>query len=519
MKRNIAKLVFLLNHMLVMIYLCTFANSDAGISIHSIVPIILATLFLLDISYIMACDVTGNRILILFCALLALDSWYLLLSFRETPLETILFQLLSPVILYVSVQFVLFFLFQGYRYQLKKGVDILLFIAFVSAASSIFLSERIFAVCYGIQFVVSILCFLFVIGYHHKRIGYVIRSERKALLFSVGITAISFFIYYFFTWDIKDHIGNFGIYLTVLVFSFSIHGIAVKENSGMPISTVLDRKQRGLLTAVCLGLLCLVSFAFHLSVLLFITECNLLFCVIFLSNIFLGENLRQNKDIIVKDSYTFALEKLRREEQLKAEFSNFLHDDILQDLLSIKNMTGKSNRPEVQDLMYETLDDLNVRIRERMQDYHPVILKNLTVKENYGELIRSVQETFPQKRITVTFECAPDIFIAEPYDMLVYRLIKELLTNVYKHSNGDSAVITLLLEKDIIRLAVSDNGTKEISPEDIQTAVSQKGILSLKEQTDQLGGSMKVIKNQPRGLKIEVELPMRGEDSYQYFIS
>lgn len=519
MKRNMAKLVFLLNHMLVLVYLCTFANSDAGISIHSIVPITLATLFLLDISYMMACDVTGNRILILFCALLALDSWYLLLSFRETPLETILFQLLSPVILYVSVQFVLFFLFQGYRYQLKKGVDILLFIVFVSAAISTFLSGRIFAVCYGIQFVVSIPAFLFVAGYHHKRIGYVIRSERRALLFSAGITAIGFLIYYFFTRDIKDHIGNFGIYLTVLVFSFSIHGIAVKESQGMPIVAVLERKQGGLLAAVCLGFLCLVSFAFHLPVLLFIMECNFLFCVIFLSNIFLGENLRQKKDITANDSYTFALEKLRREEHLKAEFSDFLHDDILQDLLSIKNMTGKSHRPEVQDLICKTLENLNVRIRERMQDYHPVILKNLTVKENYGQLIRSVQETFPQKRITVLFECAPDIFIAEPYDMLVYRLIKELLTNVYKHSNGDSAVVTLVLVKDIIRLAVSDNGTKEISSEDIQSAVSQKGILSLKEQTDHLGGFMYVKKNQPCGLRIEVELPMRGEGSYQHFVS
>lgn len=43
------------------------------------------------------------------------------------------------------------------------------------------------------------------------------------------------------------------------------------------------------------------------------------------------------KNKVVKNSkYTFALEKLQQEEQLKTEFSNFLHDDILQNLLSIK---------------------------------------------------------------------------------------------------------------------------------------------------------------------------------------
>ena len=68
-------------------------------------------------------------------------------------------------------------------------------------------------------------------------------------------------------------------------------------------------------------------------------------------------------------------------------------------------MTPKSYRPEIKDIMIETLDNLNVRIRNQMQDYHPVILKTLTLKENLISLIESVSSAFPQRSLKVSFDC------------------------------------------------------------------------------------------------------------------
>lgn len=117
---------------------------------------------------------------------------------------------------------------------------------------------------------------------------------------------------------------------------------------------------------------------------------------------------------------------------------------MLQDLLAVKNMVSKAYRPDIQDVITETLDNLNIHIREQMQDYHPVLLKNLTIKENYMNLIEAVAQGFPQKNVSISFECPDSLFLVEPYTLLVYRLIKELLTNVYKHSDGDRAWVTLL---------------------------------------------------------------------------
>lgn len=37
----------------------------------------------------------------------------------------------------------------------------------------------------------------------------------------------------------------------------------------------------------------------------------------------------------------------------------------------------KADRPEVQKIITETLDNMNTYIREQMQDYHPTLLPNL----------------------------------------------------------------------------------------------------------------------------------------------
>ena len=77
---------------------------------------------------------------------------------------------------------------------------------------------------------------------------------------------------------------------------------------------------------------------------------------------------------------------------------------MMKDLLSVKNMTSKSNRPEVQKIIYDTLDNLNVHIRDQMQNYHPIILKSLTLKENLDNLLEGIDETFPNKDINISFE-------------------------------------------------------------------------------------------------------------------
>ena len=518
--KNIAiKPLFLINYLLLIFYVSWNIKGEQP-AIISGIPLLISTFMLIDITYISSCNIKESKVINLFCGLLALDSWYLLLSFEEGQSTQVTLTALHPIICYLSIKFILMFLFQGSGYKFRKATNLMLFVTCISSLVGIAISGRAFACLYGIQFLAGWLSFFFVLTYHRKRVAFVLKSEWKCILFSVIVITIFFIAYYIATINVKNHIANFGIYLPMLLFLMSIHGIVIKEHGSYPLSTVFNKRQTALI--LCLSLLALWLMAALIGggdKELFVAV-NSLFSFIYICNIILGVSLKQGESRIIKESkYKSSLRQLQQEELLKTEFSNFLHDDVLQDLLSIKNMMTKAHRPDIQDIIIETLDNLNTHIREQMQDYHPVILKNLTVKENYQNLIEAISQSFPQRKIVVSFDCSAALFLVEPYNVLIYRLLKELLTNVFKHSDGSRAWVMLTQENGIIELYVSDDGN---ATPDSLLAIDKskhKGIASITEQVNNMGGSITISDNSPHGICIQITLPMKGDVSYQHFVS
>ncbi|MDE5777019.1 MAG: ATP-binding protein [Lachnospiraceae bacterium] len=519
MKSTVSKTLFLTNYLLLIFYMSWNIN-EKQTAINSGVPLLISSFMLIDITYISSCNIRESKVMNLFCGLLALDSWYMILSFEEgLPKQTIL-TILHPVICYLSIKFVLMFLFQGSGYNFKRITDIFLFITCVGSLIGIFISDRVFACLYGIHLLTGCMCFVFILIYHRKRIVFVLKSEWKYILFSAVFTVCFFYIYYFATLHVKNHITNFGVYLTMLLFVISVHGIVMKENSSYPLSTVFSKKQTAFIVFLFLtisGLITALTRGGYKN--LFITV-NMVFAFIYICNMILGRNLMQGKNRLIKESkYNEALRELKQEEALKSEFANFLHDDVLQDLLSIKNMAAKAHRPNIQDIIIETLDNLNKHIRKQMQDYHPAILNSLTIKENYQNLIEAVSQSFPERNIMVSFDCSDILFLVEPYNVLIYRLLKELLTNVYKHSDGNRAWVTLTQENGIIELCVSDDGTACTDSVLATDSTKHKGIATITEWVNNMEGSVHFLDNTPHGICVQITLPMKGDDSYQYFVS
>ena len=513
-------LLFWLNHILSILYMSRIFSHNTPMTIENIVPLILVTFMLIDITYISACNVRENKIVSLFCGLLVLDCWYMLLLSDTRPAAQLVFAALSPLIWYVSIQFILMFLFQGGGYKFRKAVNTVLYAVCVAALVGIGLSDKIYALLYALQFFISWTCFLFVMVYHWRRIAFVLKSEWKSISFSALATMMVFCVYYFTTIGIPYHISNFGIYITILLFGLSVHGIVIKGHNSSPLSDIFSKQQSVAivgLSLMVLGLTYLIA-GYPLNELF--VAINLLFSFIYLCNIILGQCFKEGKGSLMKESgYYIAIQQLQKEEGLKTEFANFLHDEILQDILSVKNMITKIHRPLIRDTVMDTLEVLNKKIREQMQDYHPVILKKLTLKENYRNLINVVSQNFPMRDLQVSFECAETLFLVEPYNVLVYRLIKELLTNIYKHSDGSKAWVTLTLKDDRIHLCVADNGTAELSGLLLTDQTNHKGLSSISEQIGALDGTMEISDYEPHGVCIQIYIPMKGDVSYQYFVS
>ena len=168
MKHIIFKLLLLINSTLLVIYMGLVINIHAPCSISKIVSLFLSSLMLVDATYVSSCNIRNNKAISLFCGLLALDSWYILLSIPDNAIAGIIFYALNPIIWCVFINFILMFLFQVSNYKFKKTVNICLTSTCICSLVDILVSDNVFAFAYGIQFLLNWLCFISVVVYHRK---------------------------------------------------------------------------------------------------------------------------------------------------------------------------------------------------------------------------------------------------------------------------------------------------------------------------------------------------------------
>ena len=494
MKRINPRLLLFINSTLLIIYMGLEINIQMPCSISRIVSLFLSSLMLIDAAYVSSCNIRDNKAISLFCGLLALDSWYILLSVSDNAMADIVFYALSPVIWYVFINFILMFLFQGSGYKFKKAANLCLTGTCICSLIGILISDNVFALLHDIQFLVSWLCFVFVVAYNRKRTAFVLKAEWKSILFSLVVIIILCITYGLTTMRMTGNLSNFGVYIPVLLFSMSIHGIILKEHRSFPLSAIFSRFQLMLILLFGVAICGLITLTLGIGWLSFLLMLDALFVFIYICNIILDFNLRQGGgNMVMESKYNAALAQLQQEEQINLEFSNFLHDHILQDLLSIKNMMHKSTSPDIQKIITETLDSMNIYIREQMQNYHPVLLSKLTVKENYQNLLAYIAQSFPERHISVVFDCPDSLFLVPPYDIFIYRLLKELVTNVYKHSTGEKAWITLTQDNGMIVLCVKDNGSADAGSLTCADSSKHKGLALSTDRVHSMDGTVSVI--------------------------
>ncbi len=520
MKQTILKLLLFINSILLIAYMGLTAHADLHLNTRGVIPLFLSSLLLIDVTYVSSCNIRENKTISLFCGLLALESWYILLAASGNSITNTIFFALSPVIWCVSIKFILMFLFQNSGYKYQKSINFCLMGTCICTIIGVLVSSKIFFLLYFIQFMASWLCFIFTVIYHRKRVAFVFKSEWKHIIFSLITVIVLFLTYYFSTTRVPEHLSNFGVYIPILLFWVSVHGIILKEHNSLPLSVIFNNRQLTLLIFSGVIIFSLIAIILDGGYSLLFIMLDALFAFLYICNIALDFNFKKGQNKIIRESkYHVALQQLQREEQLNLEFANFLHDDILQDLLSVKNMMKKADRPEVQKIITETLDNMNTYIREQMQDYHPTLLPKLTIKENYQNLLDGISQSFPNRNICVSFDCSDSLFLVEPYNIFVYRLLKELVTNVYKHSTGEKAWITLTQDNGIIILNVSDNGTVDADVLSSADRLKHRGLAMITERVKDMDGSVTISNNHPHGICVQTILPMKGDVSYQHFVS
>ena len=513
------QIVLLLNQFVMIIYLGFMAYKNQYIESNYIIHFFSLSLLFFDGAYISYKNVKNNKVLNHFTLLLLLLGWqFLLYLFDSQPISKVISMLLLPICFYQSAYFIQVFLFQGSSYRGQKILIWVLKLSCMVAVIGFFLSDWTFFIAYQLQFLFSMLSLLIVGIMQRKRIIFVLKSQRKRLILPLTFVVIPLASYLFVFHQEAKYMASMGSYIPVMLAFVCIHSIVFQYHPQQAKFLTLSGGYIAIPVVVGLFGLLVMAYLFKIPLMAILMSVHIAVLLILIYNVLLYTRIcRQptdyNNPADRQHFYAYSLEQIKREENLKKEFSNYLHDDILQDLLSIKNMIHKTDQPEIRQLVFDTLTELNTSIRFQMQTYHPNLIKSLTLKENIQNLLDTMEENHSAK---LRLDCNNDIFLVEPYNVLVYRMIKELVTNAMKHSAATLICVLLVQENGRITLKVTDNGIG-FKPFTCK-AGSHQGLASIGEQVSLLNGNINIYPAIGGGTTVAISMPMNGGDSYESFI-
>ena len=503
-------------------YLCAMTALGHDLRPDNFVHLCLTALLFGDAAFVSYRNMQNNRALNHFAYLLILLGWSFLLSlFAREPASAALATLSLPICQYQTLYFLQLFVFQAGAYPGQRTAIAILNASWVISTIAYFISPRAFAICYQAQLLLSLIVALIVGILHRKRLRFLIMSQKRALCLSFALVLLPFVCYTYHFYDRAAYMSSMGGYLTVMLTFGSVHSIVFQGGARRWRGAPLHRPEVASLAIGAIAGWVLVARLFHIPFMAGIILLHMAVLLLLMHNLLLYLQMRrQSMDFAVASDrrhfYAYSLAQMEREEALKNEFSNYLHDDVLQDLLSIKNLISKAERADVRALVSDTLDALNQSIRAQMQAYHPTFLKDLTLKENIRLQIESIVESQPDCPCKISLDCDERLFLVEPYDVILYRIITELVTNILKHASAGEGMVRLIQDRGEITLYVTDDG---VGPgRFMQHTAGHRGLATIQEQVAQLNGRMSVKANRPRGTQVTITMPMKGEKSYESFI-
>ena len=203
---------------------------------------------------------------------------------------------------------------------------------------------------------------------------------------------------------------------------------------------------------------------------------------------------------------------LRTEERSRSSFSRELHDGLGPLLSSAKMSLSSLQKSELSDKERATLQNTVAVIDEAIRSLRE-ISNNLSphVLNSFG-LARGIKNFVDR---TVALHNVKIEFITplrgERFDsnieVIIYRVICELINNSLKHSSCTTINISLTLNNGRIAVVYSDNGCGFSYKESLNSGM---GLSNMKSRISSLGGSLRFNSKPGSGMSAHFEVSVKG---------
>ena len=207
----------------------------------------------------------------------------------------------------------------------------------------------------------------------------------------------------------------------------------------------------------------------------------------------------KNRHLLEKQDYEIHLATLKERNRIARE----IHDNVGHLLSRSLLMTGalliSEKEGEVHEQLIqikETLDMAMTSIRQSVHDLHE---DSIDLRQVFHELAEPMRQDY---KISLEYDMSDEIPRKIKYCLIA--IVKEALSNIIKHSDGDQIRICCREHPGFYQLLIEDNGAlfKEASNGGL-------GLQNMKERTDILKGTFRIYRK--NGFGIFVSIPKTEE--------
>jgi PAS domain S-box-containing protein len=223
----------------------------------------------------------------------------------------------------------------------------------------------------------------------------------------------------------------------------------------------------------------------------------------------IGQNITDKKNLQQK-IYKAMLEGEERERQ---KFANDLHDEVGPLLSSLKlyidalkniKLDADTQRTFLTNA-YELVTSTIASIREISNSLSPSILIKFGLIASLNTLI---EKTKPFIAVNF-FNDIYDLRFSHHIEIIIYRIVKELINNTLKHAKATLIEIDISLKSDFILLYYADNGLGFTYQKPTKDTKQGLGLGSILNRAKSIDASAEFVTSPGNGLKFYLEIPIK----------
>lgn len=191
------------------------------------------------------------------------------------------------------------------------------------------------------------------------------------------------------------------------------------------------------------------------------------------------------------------------------EFARIIHDDIIQDIFASKNYLSSKN-PDI-EYTKNILRELEKKARNIMKFYQSSLFEKANLETSLLAIFDNVGSLYPDKNIEITKYIDSDLTEDKRLIRLISIISKELINNVYKHSDATYLNYKLYRKESLILIEIDSDGASLSDYEKIKE--SKRGVLLLNLLIDSNSGNISYSLNKDI-LSTRVSLEVGRDENY-----